>query len=280
MGGQPETVPALAIPTGPNNTTNKDISPIRSTQRYTGPSDNNKPSLTYNKSDQTSQEIQTLTTEWEDTTRDWFHTLPTHCPAAYKQPHMITQIPVLHYLLKTIQYPQADILLQELTNGCPLIGNLHPGLNWKVRTDTKYTETQTRAELHTYNRQYILRNLQQGRIDTHWQMMAEEIANEVTMGRMEGPFREPQWWTTKSVPLSQHQHTMHLKPLPHSDPVIALAFSIEQTRSDGKAKIRRGEDWRRSGHNRSCNMTGQRPLPMASSTHSSNGPNHTTGVRS
>ena len=203
------------------------------------------------------REIQTMTTEWEDVTQHWFTTLPEHCKLAYQQPHMITQIPVLHHLLTIIQYPHADILSQELTTGFSLIGQLQPGLNWKVRTDNKYTETQSRTELHTYNRQYILKKLQQGRIDTHWQLMADEIAKEVQMGRMDGPFRAPKWWTRRSVPLQRHKHTSNLKPLPHSDPIIALAFSIEQTGSDGKAKIRRGEDWRRSGHNRSCNMTDQ-----------------------
>ena len=96
-------------------------------------------------------EIQTLTTEWDDVTQQWFQTLPDHCKSAYQQPHMIKQIPVLHHLLTTIQYPHADILLQELTTGFSLIGQLQPGLNWKVRTDNKYTETQTRTELHTYN---------------------------------------------------------------------------------------------------------------------------------
>ena len=36
---------------------------------------------------------------------------------------MITQIPVLHHLLTTIQYPHATLLLKELTNGFPLIGD-------------------------------------------------------------------------------------------------------------------------------------------------------------
>ena len=134
------------------------------------------------------REIQTMTTEWDDVTQHWFTTLPAHCKFAYRQPHMITQIPVLHHILTTIHYPHADILFQELTTGFSLIGQLQPGLNWKVRTDNKYTETQSRAELHTYNRQYILKKLQQGRIDTHWQMMADEIAKEVQMGRMDGPF--------------------------------------------------------------------------------------------
>ena len=79
-------------------------------------------------------ELQSLVSEWADTTDTWFRQLPNHCQRAYKQPKMITQIPLLHHLLQTIQYPHADILFRELTDGFPLIGNLQPGLNWKVRT--------------------------------------------------------------------------------------------------------------------------------------------------
>ena len=202
-------------------------------------------------------ELQSLVSEWADTTDSWFRQLPNHCQRAYQQPTMITQIPLLHHLLQTIHYPHADILFRELTEGFPLIGNLQPGLNWKVRTDTKYTEHQSVPELHTYNRAYILKKLHQHRVDDHWQMMADEIAKEVQMGRMDGPFTAPTWWDVPAVALTCHQHTRQLKPLPHPTPVIAVAFSIHQTGSDGQPKVRRGEDWRRSGHNRSCNMADQ-----------------------
>ena len=45
--------------------------------------------------------------------------------------------------------------------------------------------------------------------------------------------------------------------LPHHNSKIAMAFSIKQTELDGKDKIRRGEDWRRSGHNSTCVMHDQ-----------------------
>ena len=45
--------------------------------------------------------------------------------------------------------------------------------------------------------------------------------------------------------------------LPRDDPFIAVAFSIEQTGSDGNTNICRGEDWRRSGHNATCAMHDQ-----------------------
>ena len=57
------------------------------------------------------------------------------------------------------------------------------------------------------------------------------------------------------TPSKGHRRT--LLPLPHPDPYIAMAFSIEQTGSDGNTKIRRGEDWRRSGHNATCTMHDQ-----------------------
>ena len=110
-----------------------------------------------------SEELQQLVSGWSDTTAEWFQQLPQHCQKAYRQPTMITQIPLLHYLLQTIQYPHADILFRELTDGFPL--------NWKVRTDTKYTEHQSLSELHSYNRDYVLKKLHQHRVDDHWQMM-------------------------------------------------------------------------------------------------------------
>ena len=40
---------------------------------------------------------------------------------------------------------------------------------------------------------------------------------------------------------------LSMSSLPHESPIIAVAFSVEKIGSDSKKKIRRGEDWRRSG---------------------------------
>ncbi len=181
-----------------------------------------------------SEELQQLVSEWTDTTAEWFHTLPTHCQKAYRQPTMITQIPLLHYLLQTIQYPHADILFRELTDGFPLIGHLQPGLNWKVRTDTKYTEHQSLSELHSYNRDYVLKKLHQHRVDDHWQMMADEIAKEVQMGRMDGPFAAPTWWDRPAVALRTHERTKQLKPLPHPTPYTRQVRMVIPTYAEEK----------------------------------------------
>jgi len=170
---------------------------------------------------------------------------------------MITQIPTLIHILDSIHYPHTKQLQQELSQGFSLLGNLHPGLNWHVRTGSKYTCPTSIETLRQHNRVYIHKKLQQNHVDPHWQLMATEIATEVKQGRMAGPFQAPGWLQTKTSPLKKYSHTSNLLPLPHPDPIIAMAFSIEQTGSDGKQKIRRGEDWRRSGHNQACHMTDQ-----------------------
>ena len=168
-----------------------------------------------------------------------------------------TQIPTLIHILDSIQYPHTQQLQQELSQGFTLLGHLHPGLNWHVRTDSKYTSPTSIETLRQHNRTYIHKKLQSNQVDPHWHLMANEIATEVQQGRMAGPFQAPAWLQTNTTPLKEYSHTSILLPLPHPDPIIAMAFSIEQTGSDGKQKIRRGEDWRRSGHNQACHMTDQ-----------------------
>ena len=202
-------------------------------------------------------ELQDLVDDLHDQTQHWFDNIPRHCQQAYQQSKMITQIPALIYILQQIQYPHTEQLQFELSQGFPLLGALHPGLNWHVRTDQKYTTPTSIDQLRQHNQQYIHNKLQQHRIDPHWQLMAKEIATEVQQGRMAGPFHGPTWLQQHTTPLLEFDHTSTLLPLPHPDPIIAMAFSIEQTGSDGKPKIRRGEDWRRSGHNQACQMTDQ-----------------------
>ena len=203
------------------------------------------------------EEIQSMITEREQETLTWHKALPAHCQIAYKQTTMITQIPVLVHLLQRLQYPHTHVLADELSTGFQLLGRLQPGLRWHVRTDTKYKQPQDIQSLRTYNKTYILHKLAQAHTDTHWEQMADEIAEEVQSGRMKGPFEAPEWFTTNTTDLQTTKHTLTKQPLPHSDPIIAMAFSIHQTGSDGQPKIRRGEDWRRSGHNSACQMDDQ-----------------------
>ena len=169
----------------------------------------------------------------------------------------ITRTFRVEMIVQAIHYPHTSQLQSELSHGFSLLGHLHPGVNWHVRTDTKYTNPSSIEDLRQHNQTYIQKKLHLNKTDTHWQMMAEEIATEVKQCRMAGPFQAPTWFQCDTVPLQQFDHARNLIPLPDPNPIIALAFSIEQTGSDGKAKIRRGEDWRRSGHNQACHMTDQ-----------------------
>ena len=201
-------------------------------------------------------EIRRLVEDMQELTDDWLRDLPQHVQKAYTTRKQVTQVPVFTCLLRQIDYPQADILHQELSSGFRLMGQLQPGTNWYLRSDNKYLMPKTQEEFAEHNDHDVRRKLQQARVDDHYEMMLEEIVQEVKMGRMNCPFTAPPHWEHQTITPSKYPE-LRLLPIPHSTPAIALAFSIQQTGSDGKEKIRRGEDWRRSGHNATCIMHDQ-----------------------
>ncbi|OLP83419.1 Elongation factor Ts [Symbiodinium microadriaticum] len=148
-------------------------------------------------------EIKDLVIDFEEQTTAWYHTLPTH--------------------------------VQRF----PLMGKLTPGVNWHVRQDRKYLDPTPLEELKTKNHEYIRGKIEMNKIDDRWEFILDEIIGEVKMGRMNGPFAAPDWWPTLTA-APRHEGVNKLLPLPHDDPFIAMAVSIEQAGSDGNAKIRRG----------------------------------------
>ena len=203
------------------------------------------------------QDIRDLVDDMQEETTDWFHSLPRHVQSAptralsYADTGPDSPSP-------TLELPQTETLYRELSHGFPLMGELTPGVNWHVRQDQKYLDPTPIPEFSTQNRQYIHEKLRQNRVDQHWEYMLDEIIAEVKLGRMNGPFKAPTWWPCETVCPSKRTDTSgETLPLPHDDPFIAMAFSIEQTGSDMNTKIRRGEDWRRSGHNATCTMHDQ-----------------------
>ena len=135
-------------------------------------------------------------------------------------------------------YPQTQSLHEEMSNGFDLLGQLRPGVDWHIRQGHKYLAPCNLTELRSFNHDYIQRKLKQHKVNDRWTLMATEIAIAPTN------------WPLKTIPLLTFKHTDTVLPLPH-------AFSVQQTRSDGKAKICRGEDWRRSGHNQTCSTHDQ-----------------------
>ena len=203
-------------------------------------------------------EIRQLVEDMEDVTDAWRSQLPQHVHHAYTTAGGTTQVPVFIHILKQIHYrhcPQANILEQELTQGFRLMGHLQPGTNWYISADQKYLQPKSPQQFADHNQQYVHRKLVSPRVDDHYEFMLEEIVQEVKAGRVNGPHRQPPSWPTKTI--APAGYDLALLHLPHTDPKIAMAFSIKQTGSHGKDKIRRGEDWRRSGHNSTCIMHDQ-----------------------
>lgn len=70
------------------------------------------------------QDIEDLRDAMSDETQ--LLTLPLHDQRAYKQPKMITQVPLMTHLLRMVEYPQTQSLHDEMSNGFDLLGPLRP----------------------------------------------------------------------------------------------------------------------------------------------------------
>ena len=79
-------------------------------------------------------------------------------------------------------------------------------------------------------------------MDSEWETMAAEIAEDVRQGKMEGPYRGPSHWPKNIVNLPDFERTSRLLDLPTRQRACSLAFAVRQTGSDGKPKIRRAQD--------------------------------------
>ena len=64
-----------------------------------------------------------------------------------------------------------------------------------------------------------------------------------------GPTRPPAGWTITTVPLVEVSGADRLVPPPPGRHFAAASFPIIQEDENGATKVRRGEDWRRAGHN-------------------------------
>ena len=205
---------------------------------------------------QVVDEIRDLVTEMHDETTTRLHTLPSHVQRAHTTAKHVTQAPVFTFLLRQINYPQADTTHRELSFGFRLTGQLQPGTNWCVRTDQIYLNPKTQADFAEHNERYTQQKLRKARIDEHHMLMPVEIVQEVKMGRMNGPFTQPPHW----------QHHTRAQQIPRAPtPTSSSSHARDSARvqhttkvgSDGDEKIRWGEDWRRSGRNSTCIMRDQ-----------------------
>ena len=83
----------------------------------------------------------------------------------------------------------------------------------------------------------------------HTKALLDELVAETRLGRVMGPCAAPDHWSVPTIALPSVAGMGVLRQPPPGDCFAALSFAICQLDENGELKLRRGEDWRRSGHN-------------------------------
>ena len=194
--------------------------------------------------------IEDLVAERGDETAEWMRQRPPHVQKAYsfENGKATVQVPIIKELAMRLGWKDPDIF-DELENGFPLLGPIRAGLGWRLRHDGRYDNPTAVPDFLKENYSFVKAKLRSARVDKDWQVMADEIAADVKRGRMEGPFEMPECWGVRAVALPQYQHASKLLPGPAEHVPCCFAFAVHQIGADGQPKVRRAEDWRRSGAN-------------------------------
>eukprot|EP00435_Cladocopium_sp_Y103_P039676 s2661_g10.t1 len=149
-------------------------------------------------------------------TIQWWQSLPEHIGKVYcdHEHAQISQIPLLLELLDMTGMPDIKELKEDLQTGF--------------------------QAFKKHNRHYAMNKLRAKRPDPEWETMQKELQSELEKGRMSGPYKGSGWWPVEAVSIDE----MPLLQLQEDDICLSFCFSVRQT-----DKVRRCEDFRRSGHN-------------------------------
>ncbi|CAE7252601.1 kanC, partial [Symbiodinium sp. CCMP2456] len=205
------------------------------------------------------EQIEEMVIDMSGVTSQWFASLKPHVQKAYfsQQRTCSLQLPVLR-TSERFGWQDPDIF-DELTRGFRLLGPIAPRLGWRKRNDLRYANPLEFNDFIDKNERYVCDKLRRSRVDPCWEQLANEIAEDVRLGRMEGPFTSPTSWPKKAVPLATHTHTSRLLPGPEAHKPTCFAFAVHQVGSDNKPKVRRAEDWRRSFANATVGVSDTPP---------------------
>ena len=204
--------------------------------------------------DRVCQDLQQLKEDLRSETALWWTSLPPHVRELYQSEDLALQVPMMEHLNDLLGWQDPE-LMHELSMGFPMLGSITPGLGWPKRSDSKYVNPTSTTDFLQHNQHYIENKLKRHRVDDHWKEMLTEIAADVKAQRMTGPYHGPPCWPKKMVGVADFDDLEELMPgMPEHQPT-SVSFSILQTGSDGRAKVRRGEDWRRSGHNATISVS-------------------------
>ena len=196
-------------------------------------------------------ELLVLVEEREDDTQAWLQELPAHVRATYTtsdRPRPF-QGPTFLGLLRDLGYPATADLEEDLRLGFDMLGPVRRAPGWKPRADGRYSNPSGLDRLRQENPTYVAAKCSRGRAGVHTAALLEELVQEAHLGRVTGPCAAPDHWSvaTAALPWTADMRTLRQPPL--GDCFAALSFAICQVDENGDLKLRRGEDWRRSGHN-------------------------------
>ena len=207
---------------------------------------------------QVLDEVATLVEDLAPQVREWRKQLGPHVRDAYRSTQSPC-VPVLAALLDVIGYPGREALLNDITLGFDLLGPLTPGCGWRQLPEPYPAKPMPLPEFRETNLAYIKRVASSRSPGPHSNELLDEVLKERAMGRMYGPLRAPAHWGFQTAALPPRLAcaaggSCSLTAAPTPSPAAALAFPIVTEREDGTPKVRRGEDWRRSAHNATCQV--------------------------
>ena len=177
-----------------------------------------------------SQDVRALVCEVQENQQEWLSLAPEHVQQVYKQgsEKFVVQLLPFAILLQLFQFPEWEQLVCEMFHGFRMLGPLTPGAAWNLRTDAKYARPISVEQFKAFNSAHAQLLVSGAHADEHTAKLRSEVESEARLGRFRGP------WSRECLQ----------KQLLPMGSFAAKAFPIVQ--SD---KVRRGDDWLRSGHN-------------------------------
>ena len=99
------------------------------------------------------------------------------------------------------------------------------------------------------NAEYVRKKLGARRSREFDDQLLQELVAEKRLGRVLGPTRAPDWLEVQATAIPEQLDMDTLEEPPPGQHFLAGSFAVCQTDEVGDLKVRRAEDWRRSGHN-------------------------------
>jgi hypothetical protein len=194
-----------------------------------------------------------MKSEMADEINEWLEKLDPDVREGYGD--TVICFPLFYLLLKKIDYPIADQLYMDGRLGFSLFSDIPPGAGWPLTLDKGPLDPAGNCghavRFEDFNDDHVRSQVKARGPCKHVDALLAEVEADRDIGRIRGRFAAPEKWGVEAVhPRDNHKGKNELLPRPSDDACYAaFAFPIEQIGSDGSGKVRRGEDWLRSGHN-------------------------------